>query len=143
MGAHIIDGEFQSDKYEWCLPGFVPLKLTDPMAQPFLWAYAEERRSIDAEFADDLQEVLRLNGYNGAKEKESNGVDSEPVSRVVRATCMAPTCAFNLLAFMGDLGTTLAQLDDAVRIHVLQTTDRIYVKDTRTSIIRCAEAGVK
>ncbi len=94
MGAHIIDGEFQSDKYEWCLPGFVPLKLTDPMAQPFLWAYAEERRSIDAEFADDLQEVLRLNGYNGAKEKESNGVDSEPVSRVVRATCMAPTCAW-------------------------------------------------
>lgn len=64
MGAHIVDGEFRSDKYEWSRPGFVPLKLTDPMAQKLLWAYAELRREIDAEFADDLQEALRLKGYN-------------------------------------------------------------------------------
>lgn len=33
QSEHIdADGEFQSDKYPWCAPGFVPLKLTDPMA---------------------------------------------------------------------------------------------------------------
>ncbi len=63
MGEHLIDGEFQSDKYDWCKRGFAPLKLTDPMAQPLLWAYADERRAVDAEFADDLQEALRLKGY--------------------------------------------------------------------------------
>ena len=51
MGEHILDGEFQSDKYPWCEPGFVPLKLTDPMAQPVLWEYANVRRPVDAGFA--------------------------------------------------------------------------------------------
>ena len=60
MGEHLIDGEFQSDKYPWCQRGFVPLKLTDPMAQPVLWEYAQARRAVDADFADDLEEALRL-----------------------------------------------------------------------------------
>lgn len=63
MGEHLIDGEFQSDKYPWCERGFVPLKLTDPMAQSYLWWYAETRRSVDNEFADDLQHGLRLKGF--------------------------------------------------------------------------------
>jgi hypothetical protein len=63
MGAHIIDGKFQSNKYPWCDPDFVPLKVTDLMAQPVLWAYAESRRAIDREFADDLQIRLRSAGY--------------------------------------------------------------------------------
>ena len=63
MGEHLIDGEFQSDKYPWCQRGFIPLKLTDPMAQPVLWEYAQNRESVDMEFADDLREALRLQGY--------------------------------------------------------------------------------
>lgn len=49
------DGEFQSDKYPWCRPGFVPLKLSDPAAREVLMRYADLRSSIDAEFADDLR----------------------------------------------------------------------------------------
>ena len=63
MGEHLINGEFQSDKYPWCRRGFVPLKITDPMAQPVLWEYAQVRRTVDAEFSDDLCEALRLAGY--------------------------------------------------------------------------------
>ena len=63
MGAHIIDGKFQSDKYPWCKPGFVPLKVADPMAQPELWAYAQKRRAVDPEFASDLEQALRDAGY--------------------------------------------------------------------------------
>jgi hypothetical protein len=63
MGSHLIDGQFQSDKYPWCKPGFVPLKLTDKRAQDFLWQYAELRRSEDSEFSDDLQTALRSVGY--------------------------------------------------------------------------------
>ncbi len=67
-GEHLIDGEFQSDKYPWCEQGFVPLKVSDKMAQPLLWLYAKRRRRLDIEFADDLQEALRLQGYNGPGE---------------------------------------------------------------------------
>lgn len=49
------DGEFQSDKYPWCLPGFVPLKLTDADARLVLSQYVSMRRGIDPEFADDLR----------------------------------------------------------------------------------------
>lgn len=45
MGAHIVDGQFQSDKYPWCRPGFVPLKLTDPHARDLLERYASQKRS--------------------------------------------------------------------------------------------------
>ena len=65
MGVHIIDGEFQSDKYPDCPRGLIPFKAKDKMAQDLLWEYADRRRSVDPEFADDLQEVLRLNGYDG------------------------------------------------------------------------------
>ena len=63
MGSHIIDNEFQSDKYEWCKSGFVPLKLTDPMAQDLLQQYAHRRNSIDPEFSEDLLKCLRMKGY--------------------------------------------------------------------------------
>jgi hypothetical protein len=63
MGAHIVNGEFQSDKYVWCKSGFVPLKISDPMAQPQLWAYAQTRRSVDAEFSDDLEWALKDKGF--------------------------------------------------------------------------------
>lgn len=64
MGSHIIDGQFQSDKYPETPRGLVPLKPTDPTAQDLLWLYAQRRRVVDAEFADDLEQVLRSAGYS-------------------------------------------------------------------------------
>jgi hypothetical protein len=67
MGAHLvlIGGQwtFQSDKYPSCPPGKVPLSVKDKAAQPLLWIYAQLRRSIDAEFSDDLETALRAAGY--------------------------------------------------------------------------------
>jgi hypothetical protein len=60
---HIIDGEFQSDKYPTTPRGKVPLSTKDPTAQDLLWEYAQRRRAVDAEFADDLEFVLRAKGY--------------------------------------------------------------------------------
>lgn len=63
MGAHLIDGQFQSDKYPTCPRGKVPLSCKDLTAQDLLWEYAQRRRSVDAEFSDDLEEALRISGY--------------------------------------------------------------------------------
>jgi len=64
MGEHIKDGHFQSDKYDWCKPDFVPLKVTDKMAQDLLWEYAKRRREVDKEFGIDLQTALLDAGYD-------------------------------------------------------------------------------
>ena len=63
MGAHIVDGEFQSDKYPTTPRGKVPLSVKDPTAQDLLWEYVKRRRSVDAEFADDLQAALVSAGH--------------------------------------------------------------------------------
>lgn len=67
MGAHLVevDGRqtFQSDKYPTCPPGKVPLSVKDPKAQGLLWLYAQRRREVDAEFADDLESALLNHGY--------------------------------------------------------------------------------
>lgn len=63
MGAHIVNGVFQSDKYPTCPPGKVPLSVNDPTAQDLLWEYAQRRRGVDAEFSDDLETCLRAAGY--------------------------------------------------------------------------------
>ena len=68
MGSHLIDGEFQSDKYSGCPRGKVPLSVKDPLAQDLLNEYAErhrlENKHGDPEFADDVQQALRNAGYN-------------------------------------------------------------------------------
>lgn len=64
MGVHIIDGEFQSDKYPDCPRGLVPFKVKDRMAQDLLWEYANRRGLIDIGFAQDLQQLLRNAGYD-------------------------------------------------------------------------------
>ena len=64
MGAHLIDGEWQSDKYPTCPRGKIPLSINDKTAQDLLWEYAQRRRTVDAEFSDDLEMALRLAGYN-------------------------------------------------------------------------------
>lgn len=53
-----ISGKFRSDKYPWCHDGFVPLKVTDSMAQDLLAEYARRRATVDAEFSRDLLEAL-------------------------------------------------------------------------------------
>jgi hypothetical protein len=69
MGEHLKNGTFQSDKYPTCPAGKVPLSVKDPMAQDLLWEYAQRRRAVDAEFADDLEAALALAGYKpGASE---------------------------------------------------------------------------
>lgn len=64
MGNHLIDGNFKSDKYDWCHWGFVPLKVTDKDAQPLLWAYAQAHRSRDPGFSADLEQALKNAGFN-------------------------------------------------------------------------------
>ncbi len=83
-GSHLVDGEFQSDKYPETPRGFVPLKLTDPMAQDLLWKYAERRREVDSQFSNDLQQALRLRGY---KQPAEIGC---PACRVIREAGTAP-----------------------------------------------------
>lgn len=63
MGDHLIDGEFQSDKYPTTPRGKVPLSCKDITAQDLLWEYAQRRRSVDAEFAADLEFALTRAGY--------------------------------------------------------------------------------
>jgi hypothetical protein len=63
VGHHLIDGKFQSDKYPTTPRGKCPLSCEDPMAQDLLWEYAQRRRALDAEFADDLEQALRNAGY--------------------------------------------------------------------------------
>jgi hypothetical protein len=63
MGAHLIEGEFQSDKYPTTPRGKVPLSVKDTTAQDLLWEYARRRRVVDAEFSDDLETALRAAGY--------------------------------------------------------------------------------
>ena len=62
-GDHIVDNKFQSDKFPETPRGIVPLKVSDPVAQPFLWGFAQAHRAIDPDFSDDLEECLRLEGY--------------------------------------------------------------------------------
>ncbi len=60
---HLIDGEFQSDKYPTTPRGKVPLSCKDRDAQDLLWLYAQRRRAVDAEFSADLEIALRNCGY--------------------------------------------------------------------------------
>ena len=48
------EGRFQSDKYPTTPPDLVPLKVTDQSARDLLFIYANRRRAVDSEFADDL-----------------------------------------------------------------------------------------
>lgn len=64
LRPHIVEGEFQSDKYPTTPRGKVPLSVKDPTAQDLLWTYAQRRRAVDAEFSDDLEWALVAAGFN-------------------------------------------------------------------------------
>lgn len=70
MGAHIVDGQFQSDKYPTTPAGKVPLSVKDPTAQDLLWEYAQRRRSVDSEFSDDLEVALKAAGFKPASPRK-------------------------------------------------------------------------
>lgn len=63
MSDHLIDGEFQSDKYPTVPRKKVPLSVKDPDAQDLLWIYAKRHRPRDAEFTSDLERALLNAGY--------------------------------------------------------------------------------
>lgn len=72
MGSHLIDGEFQSDKYPTTPRGKVPLSVKDPSTQDLLWEYAQRRRSKDAEFSEDLETALRAAGFDPSSHTTSD-----------------------------------------------------------------------
>lgn len=61
--SHLVDGQFQSDKYPTCPPGKVPLSTRDRAAQDLLAIYASRREALDPDFSHDLLEALKLEGY--------------------------------------------------------------------------------
>ena len=63
MGAHIVNGQFQSDKYPTTPAGKVPLSVKDKTAQDLLWEYAQRRRAVDSEFSNDLEACLIAEGF--------------------------------------------------------------------------------
>lgn len=63
MGAHLIDGEFQSDKYPTTPRGKVPLSVKDPRVQDLLYEMARRWQSVDDELAADLMAALRNKGF--------------------------------------------------------------------------------
>lgn len=77
MGAHLIDGEFQSDKYPTTPRGKVPLSVKDKAAQDLLWEYAQRRRAVDAEFSEDLETALRAQGYSRGGDAETGCADDQ------------------------------------------------------------------
>jgi hypothetical protein len=89
MGAHLIAGRFQSDKFPTCPVGKVPLSTRDPLAQDLLWEYAQRRRVIDAEFSADLETALRLDGYVPADERSDHRLIVETPSCLSYAKPMA------------------------------------------------------
>jgi len=56
-------GKFKSGEYDWCPPGFVPLKLTDTRAQDLLARYAIRRQVVDVDFSNALLSRLFAEGY--------------------------------------------------------------------------------
>lgn len=85
MGTHLIDGEFQSDKYPTTPRGKVPLSVKDPMAQDLLWEYAQRRRAVDAEFSADLETALKATGFRPLEQvrKALRGEMGEPQADIL------------------------------------------------------------
>jgi hypothetical protein len=89
MGEHLIDGEFQSDKYPTTPRGKVPLSTKDPTAQDLLAEYARRRRAVDAAFSDDLKEALRLKGYVPAPAAGGSALSEAELVEIVRRVMAA------------------------------------------------------
>lgn len=75
LRPHIVDGEFQSDKYPTTPRGKVPLSVKDETAQDLLWQYAQRRRIVDEQFADDLEFALVDAGYKPVEHRRRTEVE--------------------------------------------------------------------
>jgi hypothetical protein len=83
-------------------PGCVPLKVTDKTAQDLLWEYAQRRRAVDAEFADDLETALRSKGFDPDK---PNGMEWEmAVTSAERAAKWALVLVGDIAGWSGSSG---------------------------------------
>lgn len=113
-----VSGTFQSDKYSWCAAGFVPLKITDPMAVDLLQVYAERRRAVDEAFADDLIEALdsaAANHYSQhMAEREALLGCVEALREIERIGRMTSRLGTNLAACGLKASQALAALDAAL-----------------------------
>jgi hypothetical protein len=131
MGAHLIDGEFQSDKYPTTPRGKVPLSVKDKSAQDLLWEYAQRRRAVDAEFADDLEAALKAVGYTPGRSlldevgrlrdeaKELNQLFDLQYTRTRRATALWQE-AHNKPDVLPDLGELIGWLLERAAIETRQ-----------------------
>lgn len=131
--THLIDGEFQSDKYPTTPRGKVPLSVKDKTAQDLLWEYAQRRRVVDAEFSHDLEKALMLAGFVPPVKKIA--VKSGDVGDLIREKCFRdiqmvlaghPTGSV-LAAQVDSLGITIAfaadDREEAQRILALIPAD--------------------
>jgi hypothetical protein len=94
MGDHIVDGQFKSDKYAWCPPGFLALKLTDRSAQDLIWEYAQRHRSRDSDLSDDLEFALVDVGFVPPLEDELARALAQKVEKTCRRVVRALWTAF-------------------------------------------------
>lgn len=169
MGSHLICGMFQSDKYPSCPPGKVPLSTNDGSAQDLLWEYAQRRRSVDAEFSEDLETALRSAGYAGPPVRASapdrarsisrsacwrtaeigilatGGIDCDAVDAIADAAA-AQIAAIAATLLSGDDLEVLVQIADQVRL----LRDRSSIPHRRDAdrqvnlidrLVACAVAG--
>lgn len=104
MGDHLVDGEFQSDKYPTTPRGKVPLSVKDPMAQDLLWIYAMRRIKVDREFSADLETALRNAGFADC--------DDTLIRNVIQDVCELPdrTSPFDNPEMLQVSTTELAQI---------------------------------
>lgn len=103
MGAHIVDGEWKSDKYPETPKGLVPLKTSDKTAQDLLWDYAQRRRVVDAEFSSDLETALKDKGFDPK---------SVILLKLNHREAMALTAAIDIAMRSGKLLEALGATDD-------------------------------
>lgn len=133
MGDHLIDGQFQSDKYPTTPRNKVPLSVTDPTAQDLLAEYARRRRSVDAEFSADLEAALAVAGWPGPGAGSRVGAPARPLAsygqlwtvrdllrrasgddRFVHVDVCLTEALRELMAAMGGTDQALARRDYAV-----------------------------
>lgn len=134
MGTHIVDGQFKSDKYAWCPAGFVPLKVTDPMAQPVLWDYAQRRRPVDAEFSADLEVALRAKGF------EPPTTDHEARAREMAREIAGP-CLCDRMCDVSENAACCTRCVQAHRIEKALLTERDAARDAAVRETREADVA--
>lgn len=138
MGEHLIDGEFQSDKYPQCPRGKVPLSTKDPMAQDLLWEYAQRRRAVDAAFSADLEEALRIKGYDGPSSWADDVVKA--IDDLVEAKQQESTA--RAMGLHGNVGGDVEGARKKLRALLLRLSRR-EIQPTDRRFVTCASCSLR